>query len=261
MTKITSKDGTQIAFDQTGQGPAVILVGGALQTRMGNAGLAALLEPHFSVFNYDRRGRGESDVVKQYAVEDEIEDIKAIIDEAGSSVYVFGSSSGANLSLAAARKLTITKLALWEPNFIVDDSRPPLPVDYVEQINELVASDRRGEAIEYFMTKAVGLPAEFVTPLRNMPFWPLMEAAAHTLAYDGTIVRENMAGKPVQAEQWADIIMPTLVLDGGTTPWLSAGAEAIAKALPNAKRQTLEGQTHDVAPEALAPVLIGFFKD
>lgn len=260
MKKVTSINGTSIAFDKTGEGPAVILVGGALQTRVGNARLATLLEPYFTIFNYDRRGRGDSDDVRQYVAEDEIEDIKALIDEAGGSAYVFGSSSGANLSLEAARKLNITKLILWEPNFLVGDSRPPLPADYVEQINKMVASDRRGEAIEYFMTKAVGLPAEFVTPLRNTPFWPSLEAAAHTLAYDGTIVRKNMAGKPVQVEEWSSITVPTLVLDGGTTPWLSEGAEAIANALPNAKRHTLEGQTHDVAPKALAPALVEFFK-
>ena len=260
MRKVTSQDGTAIAFDRSGEGPAIILVGGASQTRTGNAGLAAVLAPHFTVFNYDRRGRGDSDPVQRYAVDDEIDDIAALVDEAGGSASVFGSSSGANLSLEAARGLNITKLALWEPNFVVSDSRPPLPADYVEQIDEMVAAGRRGDAYEYFMTAAVGLPAEFVAPMRNMPFWPSLEAVAHTLAYDGTIVGDSMTGRPLRPEQWADVTAPTLVLDGGTTPWLSEGAEAIAKALPNAKRQTLAGQPHDVAPEALAPVLVEFFK-
>jgi pimeloyl-ACP methyl ester carboxylesterase len=260
MKQVTSKDGTAVAFDRSGEGPAIILVSGASQTRMGNVGLAALLEPHFTVFNYDRRGRGESGDTAPYAVEREIDDLGALIEEAGGSASVFGSSSGANLTLEAARELNITKLALWEPNFIVSDSRPPLPADYVERLDEMVAAGRRGGAYEYFMTKAVGLPAEFVTPMRTMPFWPSMEAMAHTLAYDGTIVRGNMAGKPLRAEDWADITVPTLVLDGGTTFWLSDGAEAIANALPNATRQTLDGQPHDVAPDALAPVLAAFFK-
>ena len=260
MNTVQSKDGTTIAFDRSGEGPAIILVGGALQDRMGNAQLAALLAPHFTVFNYDRRGRGDSDDTAQYEVEREIEDLEALITEAGGSAFVFGSSSGANLALeAAAQGLNITKLALWEPNFIVNDSRPPLPKDYVEQLTQLVSSGRRGDAIEYFMTKAVGLPLEFVTPMRNMPTWKAMEAEAYTLAYDGTIVRDNMAGNPVSAEQWASVTVPTLVIDGGETPWMSEGAQAIADALPNAQRRTLEGQTHDVVPEALAPVLEEFF--
>jgi dihydrofolate reductase/alpha-beta hydrolase superfamily lysophospholipase len=258
--KVHSSDGTAIAFDRLGDGPPVILVGGALQDRMGNAQLAALLAPLFTVFNYDRRGRGNSGDTAPYAVEREIEDIEALTNEAGGSVFVFGSSSGANLALeAAAQGLNITKLALWEPNFIVDDSRPPLPKDYAEQLTELVSSGRRGDAVEFFMTKAVGLPVEFVAPMRNMPMWKGMEAEAHTLAYDGTIVRDNMAGNPVSAEQWATVTVPTLVIDGGETPWLSEGAQAIADALPNARRRTLKGQTHDVAPDVLAPVLEELF--
>ena len=260
MNRVTSSDGTAIAYDMSGKGPAVILVGGALQDRMGNAQLAALLAPHFTVFNYDRRGRGDSGDTAQYEVKHEIEDLEVLINEAGGSAFVFGSSSGANLALeAAAQGLNITKLALWEPNFIVNDGRPPLPEDYVEQLTEMVSSDRRGEAVEYFMTKAVGLPVEFVTPMRNMPMWKGMEAEAHTLAYDGTIVRDNMAGNPVLAEQWPSVTVPTLVIDGGETQWMSEGAQAIADALPYAQRRILKGQTHDVDPEALAPVLEEFF--
>ena len=259
MNRVTSSDGTAIAYDKSGKGPAVILVGGALQDRMGNAQLAALLAPHFTVFNYDRRGRGDSGDTAQYEVKLEIEDLEVLINEAGGSAFVFGSSSGANLALEAAQGLAITKLALWEPNFIVNDGRPPLPKDYVEQLTQLVSSGRRGEAVEYFMTKAVGLPVEFVTPMRNMPMWKAMEAEAHTLAYDGTIVRDNMVGNPVSAEQWAPVTVPTLVIDGGETQWMSEGAQAIADALPNAQRRTLTGQTHDVDPEALAPVLEEFF--
>ena len=109
------------------------------------------------------------------------------------------------------------------------------------------------------MAKAVGLPVEVVTPMRDMPMWKAMEAEAHTLAYDGTIVSDNLAGNPVSAEQWASVTVPTLVIDGGETPWMSEGAQAIAVALPNAQRRTLKGQTHDVAPEVLAPVLEEFF--
>ena len=259
-TKVTSSDGTTIAFDRSGDGPAVVLVSGALGNRMSNAQLAALLAPHFTVFNYDRRGRGDSGDTAPYAVEREIEDLEAVVNETGGSAFVFGTSSGGNLALeAAVHGVAITKLALWEPNFIVDDGRAPLPDDYVDRLTELVSTGRRGAAVEFFMTKAVGLPPAFVAPMRDMPMWPAMEAEAHTLAYDGTVVANGMTGKPLSAEQWASVTVPTLVIDGGESPWLTAGAQAIAEVLPNAERRTLEGETHDVAPNAIAPVLHQYF--
>ena len=161
MRKVISKDGTPIAFDQSGQGPALILVAGATATRLAEASLAAVLAPHFTVFAYDRRGRGESGDTVPYAVEREVEDIDALINEAGGSAFVFGHSSGAVLALEAARLLPtkITRLALYEPPFIIDDSRPPAPRNYAAHLRELVSSGRRGEAVEYFM-REVGAPAK-----------------------------------------------------------------------------------------------------
>ena len=129
----------------------------------------------------------------------------------------------------------------------------------MSHLNELVAADRRGDAVEYFLTAATGMPSEFVAPMRQMPMWPAMEAAAHTLAYDGAVVGDSMSGKTPAAQTWSSVVATTLVLDGGTTPWLSDGADAIAAALPDARRGTLAGQTHDVAADALAPVLVEFF--
>src|SRR5437867_6602995 len=196
MRTVMSTDGTPIAFDQSGQGPAIILAAGATATRLAEASLAAALAPHFTVFAYDRRGRGESGDTAPYAVEREVEDIEALINEAGGSACMFGHSSGAVLALEAARKLPtkITKLAVYEPPFIVDDSRPPLPKDYVAQLNELVAAGRRGDAVELLMTKAVGVPVEFVAQMRNDPTWAASEAVAHTIAYDGTIMGDTMSG-------------------------------------------------------------------
>lgn len=227
-----------------------------------NVGTAPLLGPHFTVVHCDRRGRGESGDAPSYAVEREIEDLAGAIDAVAGSAAVFGTSSGGNLALeAAARGLPITRLALWEPNFIVNDSRPPLPPDYVDHLNELVGADRRGDAVEYFMTAAIGMPAEFVAPMRQMPIWPAFEGAAHTLAYDGAVVAEHMAGGELSPERWADAKMPTLVIDGGTTPWLSDGADALAAVLPNGQRRTIASQQHDIDPAALAPVLIEFFQE
>ena len=256
MTTLTSADGTTIAFDRTGDGPPVILVGGALSNRFADAQLAELLAPQFTVITYDRRGRGDSGDGAAYAVDCEIEDLQALIEQAGGSAFVYGTSSGGNLALeAATRGPGIGKLALWEPNFLVDDSRPPLPDDYVEHVNELVAAGRRGDAVEYFMTTAVGMPAEFVAPMRELPMWPGMEQAGPTLAYDGTVV----AGFALDAARLGSLRTPTLVLDGGQVPWMSNGARALAEALPQAQRRTLDGQPHNVAADAVAPALREFF--
>jgi len=262
MRKVVSKDGTAIAFDKTGQGPAIILVGGALSDRSAAGPLASLLAPHFTVFAYDRRGRGDSGDTAPYAVECEVEDIDALIKEAGGSAFVLGHSSGAVLALeAAARGLAVTRLALFEPPFIVDDSRPPVPSDYVAQVSDLVSAGRRGDAVEFFMTQAVGVPDDLVVQMRGMPMWAAMEKAAHTLAYDGKIMGDNMAGNSLRANQWASVTIPTLVMDGGASPaWMRNAAQALADILPHARYHTVEDQMHDVAPEALAPVLLEFFK-
>jgi pimeloyl-ACP methyl ester carboxylesterase len=263
MEKVISKDGTPIAYDRTGRGAPVILVGGALSSRAAGVPLAALLAPHFSVFAYDRRGRGDSGDRLPYAVEREIEDLQALIQAAGGAASVFGMSSGAVLALeAAAHGLAIRKLALYEPPFIVDDTRPPVPPDYQAQIAGLVSSGRRGEAVEYFMTRAVGAPAEVVAQMRNASMWPGLEAVAHTLIYDNTILGDGMAGSPLPVRKYASVAVPVLVMDGGASPtWARNSVQLLADTIPGAQRRTLEGQTHAVDPQVLAPVLDEFFSD
>jgi pimeloyl-ACP methyl ester carboxylesterase len=262
--KVRSKDGTTIAFSRAGNGPPLIAVDGALVHRSFNpAGtkLTSLLAPRFTVFTYDRRGRGESGDAPPFAIEREIEDLQALVTEAGGSAFVHGLSSGAVLALdAAARNIGIAKLALYEPPFIVDDTHPPLPNDYVKRLNEFASKGRRGDAVELFMTKAVGLPAEMVAGMRNAPMWPALEAVAHTIVYDGTIMGDTMSGKPLPTKRWASVTIPTLVMDGGASPpWQKNGVRALVAILPHARHRTLEGQTHDVDPNALAPVLEEFF--
>jgi len=257
VKKTPSKDGTLIAFDREGQGPAVVLVcGGSTDRMMANAPLAAQLAPHFTVFNYDRRGRGDSADTPPYAVEREVEDLDAIIREAGGSASVYGTSSGAALALIAAeRGLAITKLALWEPPFMVDDTTPRPPADQAETYNRLVAAGRRGDAVEYFMTKVVGLPAEFAAQARNAPWWPGQEALAHTLAYDAII----MGDYSLPVERAASVTAPTVVIAGGASPaWLRSTARKLADTLPHSQYRMLEGQEHNVSPEAIAPVLVEF---
>jgi pimeloyl-ACP methyl ester carboxylesterase len=265
MKKVISKDGTPIAFDQSGEGPAVILVTGAsgIRSHPMFTQLAALLAPHFTAINYDRRGRGDSGDTAPYVVEREIEDIEALIDEVGGPAFLYGLSSGAVLALETANKLPskVKKLAMYEPPFIVDDSRPPIPKDYVQHLNELVSSGRRSDAVEYFMTRALLMPPEFVAQTRNDPMWAEVEKVAHTLAYDGLIMGDNMSGKPLSPRQWASATSPTLVMTGGESQaFFHHAAQALADILPNARLRILEGQSHGVASEALTPVLVEFFK-
>jgi len=267
MRKVISKDGTPIVFDQSGQGPALMLVAAAFGTRSGEASLAAALAPNFTVFAYDRRGRGESGDAAPYAVEREVEDIDALITEAGGKAFVFGHSSGAVLALEAARLLPtkITKLALYEAPFIIDSSRPPAPEDFAQHLTELVSSGRRGEAVEYFMT-VQGAPAEMTAYMRQSPMWPGLEAVSHTLAYDVTIMGNTQRGDPLPLRKWASVAVPTLVMDGTLSfgreeghAFMRHGAQELAAILPDARHRTLQGQDHGPADDVLAPVLKEFF--
>jgi pimeloyl-ACP methyl ester carboxylesterase len=264
---VTSKDDTSIAFDETGHGPAVILVAPAFGTRADQAALAAALAPAFTVFAYDRRGRGDSGDTAPYTVEREIEDLDAMIDAAGGTAYVFGHSSGAVLALDAARELPskITKLALYEPPFIIDASQPPMPAEFASHLSELIAADRRGDAVEYWQTH-LGIPAEAIAHMRQSPMWAGLEALAPTLPYDATIMGDTQRGDPAPLKQWASVTLPTLVLDGTTTMgredlhlFMRHAADELASILPNARRRTLEGQDHGPDAEALVPVLREFF--
>ncbi len=261
--RVHSQDGTAIAYEQAGVGPALILVGGALSTRGAAEGLVAALAPSFTVVSYDRRGRGESGDTLPYAPEREIEDLAALVEAVGGSAFAFGVSSGAALVLnAAAAGVTITRLALYEPPFIVDNSRSPVPPDYLAHINALLAGGRRGDALEYFLREAVEVPPEVIAQMRGAPMWAGMETVAVTLPYDGAVMGDGMSGQPFRTGCWASVTAPALVMDGGDSPqWMHNGVAALAAALPNARRETLPGQTHAVAPAVIAPVLRAFFSE
>lgn len=262
MFKALSKDDTAIAFERSGEGPAVILVDGALCYRgFGPMGrLGAHLAPYFTVFRYDRRGRGESGDNHPYSIEREIEDLDAIIQEAGGTAFVYGISSGAALALqAAAFGLNIKKLAVYEPPFVIGESDRRPPEDSSTQLHELISSGRCGDAVEFFMTQMVGLPVEAVAPLRGAPEWPLLETSAPSLVYDATIMEDENWSLPKQV---ALIQMPTLVMVGGLSAApMHRAVQAVAKAVPGAQLRILEDQTHEVTPEAIGPVLKAFFLD
>jgi pimeloyl-ACP methyl ester carboxylesterase len=256
VEQVTSKDGTTIAFDRIGAGSPVVLVSGGSVDRSSNAGLAELLADDFTVLNYDRRGRGPSGDTPPYAIEREVEDIDAMIGAAGGSAFLYGTSSGAALALeAAASGVPATKLALWEPPFIIDENARP-PADQVEQYERMIAEDRRGDAVEYFMTQVVHMPAEFVAGARSAPWWAGTEAIAHTLAYDARI----MGDYSPPLERAAAVTMPTVVLAGGADfPFMRETAQALADAIPNGHVRFLDGQGHDVDRTVLAAELKEFF--
>ncbi|MFE4637747.1 alpha/beta fold hydrolase [Streptomyces sp. NPDC056773] len=261
MDKVFSADGTAIAFDQQGSGPAVVLVGGAFMTRHEFAGLAGLLAGRFTVITYDRRGRGDSGDNAAYDVQREVEDLDALIAHAGGEAMVFGISSGAVLALeAAARGSSVTRLALYEPPFITDSGRPPLPDDYVSHLEELVAREAYGDAVAYFMTAAVGVPGEVVAGMRQAPFWAGMEAVARTLPYDGRVMGDTMSGRPLPAGRWRPVTVPVLVGSGDAgAPHMLNGARELAALADNFTLRVFPGEEHDIPAPCLAPVLEAFF--
>jgi pimeloyl-ACP methyl ester carboxylesterase len=261
MDTVRSKDGTTIAFDEQGDGPALILVDGAMTTRSSGSKpeLAKLLAQHFTVYSYDRRGRGDSGDTKPYAVEREIEDIDALIEEAGGSAFLFGHSSGGSLALDATVKLgeRVRKLAMYEAPYNNDPEAQKAWGEYIKNLTEALASDRRGDAIALFMT-LLGVPAAEIEGMRRSPFWSGMEAIAPTLAYDHTGILGRDGSIP--AERAARVRVPTLVMNGGNgAPFMLETAKTLSRTIPAAKLRTLDGQTHNVQPEALAPILVEFF--
>ncbi|WP_239617728.1 alpha/beta fold hydrolase [Cohnella mopanensis] len=267
MYTAISKDGTKIAYDKVGQGPALILVAGAFSYRKfpGQVQLANLLSERFTVYNYDRRGRGDSGDTQPYDITREIEDLQAIMDEAGGSAYVWGLSSGAVLALqAAARGLKkITKLALHEPPFVVDAEGHMPPANFFKQVTALIADNRRAEAIKYFMTKGMGAPSFVVGLMRIMPgVWSRLMAVAHTLLYDAALLDGYNGGKPLPSELWRTVDMPTLVLEGIESPIaLRRGTQALSNALPNSQLMSKKGLGHtkQLNTKLISKELVSFF--
>jgi Alpha/beta hydrolase family len=263
MSKVRSKDGTEIEFDRLGEGRTVILIGGAFSYRSfpKMVQLAELLAPSFGVINYDRRGRGGSGDTPSYAVEREIEDLAALIEVGGGSASLWGWSSGAVLGLrAAAAGLDIDLLALYEPPFLVDDSRAPAPADFSERLEALLAAGRRSEAVRYYMTKGMGIPLPIVAAMRLAPFWSKLRAVAHTLPYDWAVMGDTMRGRPLSPSEWGAVVQPTLSISGQKSPaQLRAAARAIAEILPQGRHYELKGQSHNPSMKALAPALADFF--
>jgi len=262
---VTSADGTAIAYEVTGSGPALVFVDGAMcQRSMGpGRGLADQLKDRFTVHLYDRRGRGDSGPGSSpYDVEREVEDLVAVIGAAGGSAHVFGASSGAALALEAARRgANLDRLAVYEAPFIVDDTHPGNDLDLPQQLQAMVDDDRRGDAVKTFM-RIVGVPAPFRAMMRLMPVWKKLTGVAHTLPYDLSIVIAHEQGRPLPDDYYAGVRPDTLVIAGGRSPeYLRNAQAALAAAVPHARLETLAGQTHMIKPKVTAPVVARHFLD
>ncbi|NRQ33492.1 alpha/beta hydrolase [Nonomuraea sp. NN258] len=252
---VSSADGTTLAYDRLGHGPAVVLISGGPSDRTANQELAELLSAHCTVYNYDRRGRGESGDTPPYSAEREYEDLAAVISAAGDSAALVGNSGTGLIALeAAARGLPVSRLALWEPPFVVADSRTPIPADWGRYVDELVQDGRPGDALAYWMTTVVEVPAEYVTQMRTEPFWAAMEPNAHLLVRDAALLRDFSLDLP----RVAQVTAPVLVLDGDSIPWVNEGVEALVAALPNAEHRRLPGQPHDLPMKVFVEAIAGF---
>ena len=260
---LTSRDGTTIAYETDGSGNAVIVVNTVAEDRTSAPGIIGQLAEHFTVLSYDRRGRGGSGDPQPYDPAREIEDLAALIEVVGGRAALISGSAGGVLALDAASALgdAVTGLFLYEPPFIVDDARPSMPADYVAHVEGLVADGKRSEAVEYFMTEALQIPAEWVDGMKQDPSWDQMAALAHTYAYDGRILEGLQDGTPLPRDRWSTGA-PVLVLVGANSePFFVTAANALAEVLPHVTVELLPGQDHAafwMAPDAIVDAVVRF---
>jgi pimeloyl-ACP methyl ester carboxylesterase len=251
VDRVQSADGTAIAFDRSGAGPALVLVVGAFSDRSSTKTLARGLGSTFTVFEYDRRGRGDSGEAGPYSIQREVDDLAAVLDAAGGSAYAFGHSSGGALLLeAAASGIPVRALAVHEPPYTEGPSR-----EFAARLADLAANGRESDATEAFLA-LMGTPSGVLEQMKAGPYWKHMESFAHTLAYEVGLCNDGS----IPVDRLARISVPTLSLAGGASPeWAREGAQAIAAAVPTGHARVLDGQGHGVADDVLIPVLTEFF--
>ncbi len=263
MNTVTSADGTRIAYDRYGDGPALILVNGAMGYRKFKKfeQLAAALSEHCTVINYDRRGRGDSGPAGPVSVQREVDDIAALIEAVGGRASLFGWSSGGAVALrAAAADIGVERLVVYETPFKTDPEASYPADDYGARLEQIVAEGNPMRAAKHFMRNGIGMPAALVALMTLMPTFKKFAANGLTLTFDyAALGGHNMHGGPLDAREWATVTCPTLVAYGAKTyPVLKHASSALADVLPNATLRELQGQKHNVSPSAIVPVLAQF---
>ena len=260
--RVASIDGTAIAVDVVGSGPPLVLIGGAFSFRRwkGFLELATILSDAFTVYGYDRRGRGDSDTGPTTSVELEINDLAAVVDNAGNRPHLFGMSSGGVLGLrAVAAGLPARSVTVYQPPFVVDPAGRRPPADFGERLTSLIAQGRRRAAVHYFMTRGMGAPAPIVGLMRLAPVWRDLTAVAHTLPADHAVMGDTLRGRPLERQPWSRIATPTLVLDGGKSPrTVALAADQLSDRLPIGTRRTLAGQSHNISMAVLGAAIRDF---
>jgi pimeloyl-ACP methyl ester carboxylesterase len=264
MPFVTSQDGTQIGYSVVGSGPPIVLVDGAMCWRtMGPATpLAEELKDSFTVYTYDRRGRGESGDTKPYATEREIEDLQAVIAAAGGRAALYAISSGVVLALETANVTPgVTGLVLYEAPIFTDTTRKPVPANYVQRMDELVARGDNAGAVKHFMQNGINVPWFALVMMQLFGMFRKMAPVGPTLPYDTAFVAPLWTYKPLTPNRWPNVKVPVLCIGGSKSDeWMQNAQKAIAANLPNAQHRTLEGQNHMVAATAIAPVVKGFLR-
>jgi pimeloyl-ACP methyl ester carboxylesterase/uncharacterized protein YndB with AHSA1/START domain len=261
MNTVTSKDGTQIAFEKTGNGPVVILVDGAFCSKdFGpTPKLVPVLANNFTVISYDRRARGDSSDTQPYSVQREIEDIEALINVVGATASLYGVSSGAVLCIeAVASGLPVKKLVIFEPPYYTDSRRNEPPSDAERQLNQMIAEGRKKDAVKFYLRKVIGVPAIVPFILRLTPNWSKMIANANSLPYDAAVMGNFKVPKNVLAS----INIPVMVIASAKSPQsLRKPSQVVAELLSAGKYKILKGQIHNVSPKTLVPELVKFFNN
>jgi len=262
MAFVTSHDGTRIAYQKTGAGPALVLVDGGLCYRASGwtVQLSEKLADRFTVYAYDRRGRGESGNTLPYAPEREYEDLEAVITAAGGRVLLYGHSSGGVIVLDTAnRGADVGRAVVYEIPFITDDTRRLMP-GYAERMRTLIAAGCNGDTVKHFMRNGVGMPGFVIFIIGLLPFFKTLNDIAPTLAYDTALTEPQQHGEPLSRSRWSHVTAPVKVVGGGKSPlWLRNAQRAIAAVLPDARHAELPGQTHAVKLDAVAATLREFF--
>lgn len=265
MTKATSADGTVLAYEAWGDGPAVVIVGGAFNQAATWAGLAqALADARFTGVTYDRRGRGDSGDTPPYAVEREIEDFAAVVEAVGNGrpVHAHGVSSGAALLLRAvaggASGVGVASISVFEPPFRTPGAPPP-PDRYVETLTGYVDRGDRTGLVEYFQTQVIGMPPERVAGFKQTPMWAGLEALSPTLVYDAHVLGGDDQTLPTDLLARVEVPLLAVTSTGTAAPWMGQATEAVASAVPHGRFVRLEGAFHDVPAPVLAPALAAFY--